>query len=316
MTYFLLVFCLAVLAFGAASALLSLLILPLLRRAASAAEPRGDVLLALRWTPTLLAALFVGIRFLPAFLHLEPRQTSEEVSGAMLALTAACALTLVAGPVRGLLSILATWRLTRRWRRQGTPVKFPGVVVPALAVDGEGSVAAVAGIVRPRLVIDRSVLARCTWEEILAIAAHEGGHVLHRDNLKRLLLRSCPDLLALTPFASFVERAWSGAADRAADDHAAALVGRLDLAAALVKVARLVSDGRVRDVPLLAFCGEGIAGRVKRLLGPPPPPRSRDAGRALRIAFAIVLALVVVALDRKSSRDLYAVTETVVQALQ
>jgi len=293
MTWLALAACVALMLFGATSLLASLLVWPALGRHLAGAEPRGETLLALRFAPTLAAAFVSGAIFLPVFLRLEPRQSGERVGVVMLAVAASVAAMLLAGPLRALRSIVATHSLERRWRAGPAPVALPGWRLPAFAIDERFPLIAVVGVLRPRLYIARQVLARCTRDEIAAIVAHEAGHVARRDNFARLLLRSCPDPLAFTPMGDAVERAWSEACDRAADDHAAARTGsRLDLAAALVTVARALGAPAPAGRALAAHCQEGeITSRVRRLLRPGPGRDGRGAAPR-RVARLVMPALV------------------------
>jgi Zn-dependent protease with chaperone function len=105
----------------------------------------------------------------------------------------------------------------------------------------------------------------------LAAIAHESGHLAARDNLKRAALRACRDSLTIFPCGVSLDRAWAAASESAADEHAAKGEGAvaLDLASALVKIARLVPEGIKPTMPasalLLGDGADGIAQRVRRL---------------------------------------------------
>ena len=319
MTYLLLACCLPLMAFGAVSALASLAMPAALRRCLARAEPRSDTLLWLRFVPTICAGVVAGLVVLPAFLRFEPRQSGERAGPLMLALGATVVLMIAAGLARGAASLLRTRALVRRWRGGAARIDLPGSSLPAFAIDEEFPLVAVVGILRPRLYVARTVLERCTHDEIAAIVAHEACHVLRRDNLKRLLLRSCPDLLASFAVGADLESAWSEACDRAADDHAVAKGSRLDLAAALVKVARALRGTAPEGGALAAFCrGEDLAGRVRRLLrweagGRDEGPGSRSG--AVFVAMAL-LACVVIGQDAGLLRGVHAAAEMVVRLLQ
>jgi Zn-dependent protease with chaperone function len=82
-----------------------------------------------------------------------------------------------------------------------------------------------------------------------------------RDNLKKLVIRFCP-----FPGMARLESAWSQTAELAADDAAVSnLDDAIDLAAALVKLCRLVP---VDAAPLctVGFVTGSISARVERLL--------------------------------------------------
>ena len=178
---------------------------------------------------------------------------------------------------------------------QAQPVTLAGISAPALVVDSDFPVVTVVGLRRPRLVIARSVLESCSDEELRAILAHEQGHIDRHDNLRRLLLSIAPDVLNWLPVSAKMFAAWRDAAEEAADDDAArtGADGRLRLASALVKVARLApaagvhdADARERAVSRReprasrAPAARGAAPRGVVILG--PPGRASGARRARR----------------------------------
>ena len=320
MTFIGLAFCLALLTCAAISVLASLALRPVVRRAVSTAEPRGATLLSLRYAPTLVAFSFTGLIFLPAFVRLEPRHSGERVGALLIALAGASCVALLAGPLRGLRSTVATARVARRWRSGAASILLPGAPVPAFAIDGECPPVALIGILRPRLYVARSVLRQCTDAEMAAIVAHETAHYRRRDNLKRLLLWSCPDPLSFTAAAGDLERAWNESCDLVADDHAARRGLRLDLAAALIKAARaLGAPARQRDL-LAAFCCGGcddITTRVKRLLHPVLPKGPGRAGRVLPFLLpGSVVAAFLLGQSAGLRLEVYGVAEAVVRILQ
>ena len=317
MNYFDVVGCLALMAFGAVSLLASLAVWPAARRHLDRAEPHDGTLLALRLAPTVAATLVAGAILVPAFLRLEPRDSGEHVGLVMLAFSAAVVCMIVAGPFRTLRAALATRALVRRWRTGAAEIVLPGWSLPAFVVDEACPPVAVVGVIRPRLYVARQVLERCTSSELAAIVAHEAAHVGRHDNLKRLLLRACPDLLAFAPVGERIERAWSEASDRAADDHAAARTGtRLDLASALVKVARFVAPVPAGGA-FAALCGEAeISTRVRRLLHPTQRRGGPSPRRLSLVAGPALLALLAIAQDARVAERIYGVAEAVVRLLQ
>jgi hypothetical protein len=320
MTYLGLACCLSLTAFGAVSLVAALLVWPAVRRHLTGTEPRGGTLLALRCAPTIAGVIVAGAIFLPSFLRLEPRQSGERVGVTMIGMGAAVALMLLAGSLRALRSVLATRALERCWRVGAAEVVLPEFPLPAFAIDEPFPLIAVVGVVRPRLYVARQVLECCTRDEIAAIVAHETAHVSRHDNLKRLLLRACPDVLAFAPVCERIERAWSEASERAADDHAAARTGsRLDLAAALVKVARSLRAPAPAGGVLAAFCREEeITTRVRRLLHPAPEPAGSGltAHRLALVLGPVLVALVAVAQNAGVAARIHGVTESLVHFLQ
>jgi Zn-dependent protease with chaperone function len=312
----------ALLVYAGAIVLGTALAAPLLLRAGRLSEParRARVLVASRVLPSGFALLVVGGLVLPAFLWLEPRDTMERVSATMAALASAGFLMLLVGPIRGLLSLLSTRRLLKRWNRAAS-IDVPGIPLPAFVVNDPFPIVSLVGWFRPRLVVARTVLENCDGDELAAVLAHEAGHNERRDPLVRLLVRSCPDLLSMTPWADRIERLWAEAAEQDADERAARSgpTRALDLASALVKVARLAGAGKPPEIPLSAlYRGEGVAGRVARLLERDPATEERRSRPwHLAAGFSVVALLAFVSAAALGlHHQVHGALEAVVTALQ
>ena len=78
--------------------------------------------------------------------------------------------------------------------------------MPVFAIEESFPTVAVVGFSRPALFIAERVLRECTADEVRAMVLHECAHVTHRDNLKRFLIRACPDVAAR---GSALDRAWA-----------------------------------------------------------------------------------------------------------
>jgi Zn-dependent protease with chaperone function len=322
MTFALLAISVSLLGYAVAILLGTALVVPWFPRASRLSEPaaRARGLVFLRIFPSLFAVLVVGGLVLPSFLRLEPRDTPERVSASMSALACVGLLLLLAGPVRGLLSLLSTRRLWKRWQGNALSIEIPGIALPAFAVNEAFPIVSLVGCFRPRLVVARSVLEACDGAELAAVLAHEAGHHQRRDSWVRLLLRACPDVLSMTPWAGRLERSWAEAAEQDADERAARTgpTRALDLASALVKVARLAGARRSPAIATAAlYRGESVAGRVARLLerdgrrglAPAPPGRLFAAAVGFLALLAFVPALGL-------HRGVHGVIEVVVSFLQ
>ena len=221
---------------------------------------------------------------------------------------------LAAALVRGAAAWRRAVRRTNDWMRASQPLTIDGVSLPAFAIDDDAPVMALVGVLRPRLLITRSVFEALSTEELAAAAAHELGHRRAWDNLKRLAMRAAPDLLAFTPAARALERRWAAAAEHAAD-HVADDSGRIRcaLASALVKVARLTPPAPPIAEPISTLIDGGdITSRVTRLLEDPPP--DKHPGRARWLALG--LAASAVALNYTPLlRTVHTVTELLVSTL-
>ena len=270
-------------------------IVPLLasRQARGAAVARARLLTRLRLLPVAVATVG-AVAATTAFLTFESRRPFETVSGTMIAFALSAAILLLLSAWRSFRLARLTRRATRDWLNGGEPIALDGVMVPTLAVDADFPIVAVVGLFRPRLIIARSVLASCTSEELRAVLAHEQGHLARRDNLRRLAMTAAPDVLAWLPISARLFSAWYDAAEEAADDEAARAHrdGRLHLASALVKVARLATGSPVTIVPAAAlYSGNPVESRVRRLLA---PADGLADGRSYTFGAGVVAAIVAI----------------------
>lgn len=272
------------------------------RRASAPAAPldRATFLFHLRLLP-LVASILWTMLATGSFFLFEPRGNEERIGAVLVILSGTGALFLGAALLRAGGTLVRHRRLLRQWLRHAEPVTLPGVAIPAFAINTTFPVVAVVGIFRPRLVIARRVLDGCPAEELDAILAHERVHIARNDNARRLLLLSLPDPLAWLTVGKTMDLAWHDAAEQVADEAAGegtGDAGRVALAAALVRVARMVPAGEtLSGLPASAlYRGEPLESRVKRLLDP-IPSRPRAPRHYQWIALAGFLTLAVVLLN-------------------
>ena len=122
----------------------------------------------------------------------------------------------------------------------------------------------VAGILRPRILVSRAAELELTAGELEAALNHELAHVRLADNFKKLLMR-----FVAFPGMRGLEAAWLETIELAADDTAVVTTrDALDLAAALIKLSRMVPEGPTPDltVALVHRPVSTICLRVERLL--------------------------------------------------
>ena len=237
------------------------------------AANRARFLFFLRTFPVLIALLFVAFLLVPAYLVHEPRHTDESVSLKLGLLAALSATGLAVSFYRAYATQRATARLTSDWLRQGKPVQIDGINVKSYEIQHQFPLIGIVGFFRPRLFIARQVLELLTPEEIAAAIAHEKGHLSAHDNLKRGVLQACRDALLIIPSGRSLDKAWSEASEEAADENAARQGHgvALDLASALVKIARIIPLGARPTMPAGVFLlgveeSKGILSRVRRLI--------------------------------------------------
>jgi Zn-dependent protease with chaperone function len=312
----------ALAAFAAVTILASAALAALWPAVVSAAGPlrpraRARLLYALRLLPVVLGALAAVALAASAWARYEPRQSSE-TPGLSLAVAVGLALTLLAAAGRrGARALRAGRALAREWTAAGTPVRLPGVTLPAFRIAHPWPVVCVVGAVRPRLFVADTVLDACTPAELASVLAHEAGHVAARDNLKRLVAKFLPDALHWFPAGRALDGAWESASEAAADARAAATRpgGSLDLAAALLRVARLATGGGIALPARALFDGESVAPRVRRLLS--EEAALPASGRTLAVwaaLLALPAAVLVASLEPSVLRIVQHVAEALVQA--
>lgn len=263
----------ALLTFNAAASLLASAFWRLLQSRAQywPAKTQAQTLFALRVFPGLAAFICVLTLLLPAYLIHEPRHKAEEVSLKLGALALISAVGLLLAVWRGLAAWIVTRKLVKNWLSKSVPVKLPQTSVPAYRLSHSFPVIAVVGLFKPKLFIADYLFDSLTSEELSAAVEHECGHIATRDNLKRALLRICRDVLTIVPCGRVLDREWAAASEAAADDFAARKGDEiaLDLASALVKIARMVPAGIHPTLPVSAFLiGENLSSikfRVGRL---------------------------------------------------
>ena len=246
--------------------------------------------MAMRFLPSgvgLTATLGFGL----AFARYEPRNTLEHAGAALLLLAATAAvLVSIAGwrLVRSLWRTARCHRLVRLLGQRISPMDFP---LPAWRVPADFPVAAVSGVLNPRLILSSRILDECPREELAAVLRHEAAHARRRDNLVRMALLACPD-----PFGTGrhdVLDEWHHAVEEAADEEASGSDGaaRAVLAAALVRVSRMSLANRPSWMPALAlYDGFALEGRVRRLLQPDTARNDAPRCRVVGIAGALLIA--------------------------
>ncbi|MFM9903086.1 MAG: M56 family metallopeptidase [Pyrinomonadaceae bacterium] len=232
---------------------------------------RAQIIFGLRILPVAASLVFVIAFVIPAYLLHEPDSSGESVSGKL----ALIAFTSSFGVCIALYRVIETWLVTRRltanWLSNAAEINIDGVSVPVYRIKHHFPVIAVIGIFRPKMFVAEQVLASLDQDEFRAAVAHEYGHLRANDNFKRTILRVCRDLLIL-PLGKSLDRAWAENAESVADEYAAQ-TGRctaIDLASALVKIARIVPVNARPAMPAGAFLiGDSaldITSRVRRLI--------------------------------------------------
>ena len=273
------------------------------------AATRARRLFRLRLLPATAAFTAAFAIALPIFLWFEEPGTGERVSLTLALAAGFGAFLVLRGVWRAAAAWLATIRVVCQWRRRGRPLDGLAIPMQGFAVDEPFPIVAVAGIVKPQLFVAERVLEECTAAEIAAMVAHECAHVSAGDNVKRLVIRACPDVFGVP---RRLDRAWTAAAEEAADACAAARTpsARFDLAQALIRVARLAAP-HAPELASAFYLGGSVDDRVRRLVGAAPAAAPAIAPRLVSAAVAAVSAAGLIL----AAPYLHAVMEQVIRLL-
>jgi Zn-dependent protease with chaperone function len=258
-------------------------------------------LLCVRLLPFLLGIGAVLALCIPSYLWLEPNGTFERVGLVCLTLALLATASWLLSIVRSARAIAVSLRCNRTWRQESRETLLKEELPPALVVQKEAPLLALAGVLRPRLVISESVLRSLSRDQLEVALQHEKAHGVSRDNLKRLVFLLAPDPFPFFGGFSFLEQAWVKFTEWAADDEATRgdSIRAISLAAALVSVARMGIGPRLSLLHTSLMAGDqDLSARIERLLQtetvhPAPLPRSRallaTAGAGVAVCFATLI---------------------------
>ena len=217
--------------------------------------------------PSSMAVGVASVGVLLPFLIFEPTDTAESVPISLFVLAFAGAAMLSTIAWRFVRSWRATAALKRDWMSRARRVGVDAGL-EVFAIDEVFPVVAVVGIRRPALFVSEKVLESCSRDEVAAMMAHERAHVRTHDNLRRLVLEACADLVPASRRVALTQ-AWRDATENAADSAAAERgeAKATDLVSALVSIGRLAQNGGQTAFVSSAFYSEsGLESRVRRLV--------------------------------------------------
>ncbi|MFZ0638981.1 MAG: M56 family metallopeptidase [Candidatus Acidiferrales bacterium] len=270
-------------------------------------RPRSGArfLLALRLLPATLAAFVVAGLCVPSYLWLETNEATERAGLICCAMALLGLFVCASSLARSTRALLLSVRQAKRYKREGRSDR-EGNSLPVTIMNSDTPVLALAGLIRPRVIVSRGVLQTLSREELKAALEHEHAHRKSQDNLKRLVLFLAPEIFPFSRGFTRLNRCWARLIEWAADDDATAGDSRrsLSLAAALVHMARM---GAAPTVSPLAssFIGndQDLAIRVDRLLGLAPIRENlpRRARALLSMAVALIAVLAIAAMIRPST---------------
>lgn len=305
----------AAVGFVAANTVISLLTVFYWRIARPSRRSAGSLFL-MRMLPAIGSVSLVLGLVLPAFWSFEPRATAEKAGLVLGIFVIVAGMLVAAGLRRTFLSWLATRRLERRWKTAAVGSASFEIPVLAYRVPSDMPLAALVGVLRPRLFVSDRFLDALSAGERRAVVEHETGHLRSLDNLKRTVMRLAPDWLSFSSAGREIEAAWAIAAEEEADDHAAGSdrSRSLDLASALLKASRLTP---IRFAEVSNFCDESTIGRrVARLLSDEPAGRGRAGLPMSRFAGVLAILGATALFSGPALRAAYTMTEAAIRLLR
>jgi Zn-dependent protease with chaperone function len=233
---------------------------------------RANVTFFLRTLPPLFAFALIAAFILPAYLIFEPMESGETVSAKLAIVVVAALLAASLAVLNVAIGYLRTRKLLRSWTTRSEPVASIAAPTPVRSLRHPLPLVAVLGVSDPQIFISANLLDELNGDELAAAIAHESGHIAARDNLKRVVMRACSNLLFL-PIGRAIDIDWSASAELAADEYAAGALGRrgsVDLASALVKIGKLTPGGGQVEPAFASSIVGGQPGtlthRIERLL--------------------------------------------------
>jgi Zn-dependent protease with chaperone function len=221
----------------------------------------ANMLFSLRILPLVASAAVTVTLVVPAYIRLEPRAIEEDIA-LPLVLALACVLLFALGLFRIVAAQTRTARIVAGWLK-GAATLDAGVAAPTFRTGRQTPPLTLVGVCSPRVVVSETTVALLNHDELRVAVQHEVAHIRSRDNLKKLVMYCAP-----FPGMAGLETAWHEAAELAADDCAvASMPEALDLAAALIKLSRLLPVAGTPNFTM-ALVGErgSVSSRVARLL--------------------------------------------------
>jgi beta-lactamase regulating signal transducer with metallopeptidase domain len=277
-----------------------------LRTLQVAQQSVATILFGLRILPVLASLIITFALVVPSFQLLP----INESMGAIPVALGVCALLWIAcGFFRAFAAQSRTTRAVTCWLEGARPlIVNANSTAATFQSRRESPPLIVVGVRRPRVLVSESTVALLTPDELRMALRHEHEHMKSRDNLKRLILVFCP-----FPGMARLESAWSQAAELAADDAAVSdQRDALDLAAALVKLSRLVP---VTTPPVCSagFVAGSVSQRIERLLAWDEASKARRVH--IRTWFVIPFAVAVSLLVTVAHRPVLTLTHEVTEWL-
>lgn len=241
------------------------------------------LLIWLRFFPMALSLFFLAAFVVPSFLAYEPRTTIEPLSFTLLALAGVTAVGLSGSISRCISALLQSRRIMLHWLSDSRLLPQSNFAADVYLSRTAPPVIAAMGLVRTRIFVSHSVVASLSTEELQAALAHEAVHARNCDIAKKMLLQLAPTFLPGIDLLRPVSDQWARTCELLADEQSVAAHPQhtLHLAAALVKVVRLVQDSHLPTLSAaLAHSDEPLlTHRIRRLVEISEDPTRMARGR-------------------------------------
>lgn len=217
-------------------------------------------LFALRVTPFVISGSISLFLTLPSFLLFERHSLDEDLGTFVLS---GCAVLILGTGIYRVLSAESRTRRVVSAFLDAAVSRQDNTATPEIISAQNITPLMLVGIREPRILISASACEVLTEGELRAAVRHEKAHFRSRDNLKKAVL----NCLSFPGMAS-LEEAWQETSELAADDSAvSSRIEALDLAAALIKLARHFPCQAVPDLATGLMNGvASVSSRVERLV--------------------------------------------------
>ena len=282
------------------------------------ARVRATAIFVVRFTPLLLAGVVTLGVFLPAWWQHEPEKTGEALTLALIGAGLLAMAPVVEALRRGARMAARTQERLMVWRGRGQKSPLSAAsAFDVVEVSGDDLALCVGGYFKPTIFASTTATRSLNPREQRVALAHETSHAVSRDPLRLLMMEACPDFLHLFSLDASWRHAFASAAEFAADARASRgdRGAALDLASALVKVARLGVASPAPSLSVASMMGETaeLQARVEALATGP-----MDDGRVGRIPSAwglVLVCLLICALGTQTSETAQRFTEAIVALL-
>jgi len=156
----------------------------------------------------------------------------------------------------------------------------------AVVITAAATMPAVFGMLRPRILVSRQLVAALPTEDLVAVLKHEDAHRRRRDPLRFLLLRLCRAVFCFYPLIHPISRRLREGAEYACDERALATgIGPCGYARALARVVNL----NLATAPTTVAADTGGPTLLKKRLSRLQQPERNDMSRYRLILVAAVV---------------------------